>query len=82
MRYSRLWLTLATLCLGLTYSFQRPGDKPRSKPAKTGAQAGGKADSKKNKNDSDQVQYYKNGWMKMSATSFGGRTERLQEPEE
>jgi GWxTD domain-containing protein len=76
MRYTRLLLIMFTLCLGLTYSFSAPpGDKTRTKPAKkeTPVKETPKPEEKpkpeerpkqqkKNKNDSDQVQYYKK-WL-------------------
>ncbi len=70
MRYSRFLLILVTLCLGLTCSISSTAsDKPRSKPAKTQApktddqsKPEEKPKQKKNKNNSDQVQYYKK-WL-------------------
>jgi GWxTD domain-containing protein len=55
MRYSKPLMILVILCLGLTHSFSNPPtDKPKSN---TTAEK-----SKKKKNDSDQIQYYKK-WM-------------------
>jgi GWxTD domain-containing protein len=64
MRYSRLLLIAVILCLGLAYSFSNPAaDRPRSKPVKTQApKQEEKPKQKKNKNNSDQVQYYKK-WL-------------------
>jgi GWxTD domain-containing protein len=64
MRCSRLLLIVGTLFLGLAYSFSNPpADKTRSKPVKTQAlKKEEKPKQKKNKNDSDQVQYYKK-WL-------------------
>jgi GWxTD domain-containing protein len=77
MRYSRFLLILITLCLGLTYSFSTPqADRTRTKPVKKETPKTDetpKADEtpkpeekpkqqKKNKNNSDEVQYYKK-WL-------------------